>query len=292
MPKSSTSIMHEQVLLPGNSPIRVKWNDFSHFTFPWHFHDEMEIVYVLKSRGTRFIADSMERFAEGDLVLVGSQVPHYWKNNLEYYNEDSELRVNAVVVQFSKDFMEKSIQHYPEMAHIKSLFNKAMLGIHFSMPANREIGEKVKALYDLSGFKRMMGLLEILDGMANSSAYRMLATADYNLNPLNVNDFRIEKVLNYINLNYTRKISLTEMARQFGMNISAFSRYFKLKTGKTLIRYINEMRISYACKLLQENSQSISQVCYESGFNNISNFNRFFKEKMGVTPSDYIAVFQ
>jgi hypothetical protein len=179
MPKSPSTIMHEQVLLPGNSPIRVKWNDFPHFTFPWHFHDEMEIVYVLKSQGTRFIADSMERFAEGDLVLVGSQVPHYWKNHQEYYRDDSGLRVNAVVVQFSKDFMEKSIQNYPEMVHLKHLFDRSMLGIHFSMPANSEIGEKVKALYALSGFRRMMGLLEVLDAMAHSSDYRILATADY-----------------------------------------------------------------------------------------------------------------
>jgi|LSQX01.1.fsa_nt_gb AraC-like DNA-binding protein len=292
MQKRKESIMHEQVLVPGQSAVKVKWNDFPHFTFPWHFHSEMEIVYVLKSEGTRFVGDSMERFGEGDLVLVGSQLPHYWKNDLEYYESHSQLRVNAVVVQFAGDFMDKAIQAYSEMSHIKELFVRAASGVHFTMPENRRLCEMVKALYHFQGFERILQLLKVLDAMAKSKSYRLLAASDYKPGAMSGADYRIEKVLNFINLNYTREISLAAISGQFGMNGSAFSRFFKQKTGKTLVRYVNEMRIGYACKLLQERSLSVSQICYECGFNNISNFNRFFKERMGVSPRRYIAAIQ
>lgn len=284
--------MHEQVLLPGQSVIKVKWNDFPHFTFPWHFHSEMEILYVMKSEGIRFVGESVERFEQGDLVLVGTQVPHYWKNDREYYDSHSGLRVNAIVVQFSADFMDKAVQNYPEMSHIRELFSRAAHGVHFTMPENIEIGEMMVNLYHRQGFSRLMGLLELLDAMARSKAYRLLS-ASANVPGTLINpENRIEKVLNYLNLNYTKDITLKNMAEQFGMNSSAFSRFFRQKTGKTLVKYVNDMRIAYACKLLQERSLSVSQVCYECGFNNISNFNRFFRERMGVSPRMYVSAIQ
>lgn len=292
MVKIIQSIMHEQVLIPGGSPIRVKWNDFPHFTFPWHFHHEMEIVYVIRSYGTRFVADSMEPFTEGDLVMVGSQVPHYWKNDEVFYSGNTQMRVNAVVVQFAPDFMEKAINNYPEMSHIKELLKRSALGIHFSRTFSDSIGDDLKQMYHLQGFERLMALLSILNRMASTKAFRTLATPDYSQNPPSVNDFRLNKVLNYLNVNYTSRITLPDLAYRFGMNASAFSRYFKSKTGKTPVEYINEMRINYACKLLQDNSYSVSHVCFECGFNNLSNFNRFFKAKLGVTPKEYLARFQ
>lgn len=280
--------MHEQVLIPDGSPLRVKWDDFPYFTFPWHFHNEMEIVYVIKSRGTRFVADSIEPFYEGDLVLVGSQVPHYWKNDKAYYANNPKLKVNAVVVQFTQNFMEKPISNYPEMAHIKELLERANLGVHFSLPFSRKIGPRLKSLCRLKNFERFISLLKILDAMARTRQYRLLANPDFRHNPIDVDDNRLNKILNYLNLNYKEKIVLSDLAQRFGMNSSAFSRYFKVKTSKNLVEYINEMRISYACKLLQEKNHTISQVCYECGFNNLSNFNRCFKNKTKVTPREFM----
>jgi AraC-like DNA-binding protein len=291
MPRTIQSIMHEQVLIPGGSPIRVKWDDFLHFKFPWHFHSEIEIVYVIKSSGIRYVADKMEPFTDGDLVLVGSQVPHYWRNDENYLKGNPNYRVNAVVVQFASDFMEKPFKSYPEMSHIHDLIDRAALGIHFSKEFSHSIGDKIKMLYEQQGFMRFMGLLGILDAMARTKNYRLLASPDYHKKPLNVKDQRLEKVLNFINLNYTEKVTLNQLASRFGMNTSAFSRYFKSKTGKSPVQYINEMRISYACKLLQDHSYSISHICFECGFNNLSNFNRFFKEKMKVSPKEYLKRF-
>lgn len=285
-------MMHEQVLIPGGSPIRVKWNDYPHFTYPWHFHSEIEIVYVVKSYGMRFVADSLERFKDGDLVMVGSQVPHYWKNDDEFHQGSPNLKVNALVIQFSADFMDRSISSYPEFSHIRDLFSRAGFGIHYSAAFTRSITTQLLKLVKIEGFERFMLLLNILDAMARTKESRLLATPDFKQNPLNVNDQRLNKILNYLNLNYTGKISLVQLARQFGMNASAFSRYFKEKTGKTLVQYVNEIRVKYACKLLQNKNDSISRVCFECGFNNISNFNRFFKSVMKMTPKAYVQQFR
>lgn len=286
--KKLQNIMHEQVLIPGGSPIRVKWNDYPHFTFPWHFHSEIEIVYVLRSYGVRFVADSLDAFSEGDLVMVGSQVPHYWKNDEVFHQGNPDLKVNAVVIQFSADFLDRSISIYPEFMHIRELFYRSGQGIHFLRSFSETIGEQVKALVKLDGFERFMTLLRVLDAMGRTKEFRLLASPDFKQNPLNVNDQRLNKILNYLNLNYTEKLALSQLASQFGMNTSAFSRYFRQKTGKTLVQYINEMRVKYACKLLQNNENSVSRICYECGFNNISNFNRFFRDIMKMSPKEYI----
>lgn len=292
--KSPTTppLIHEQSVLPDQSPLKVKWNDFPHFTFPWHAHGEMEMVFVLQSSGTRFVGDSMEAFTEGDLVLVGSRLPHYWKNNQDYYNENSGLRVQAIVVQFSPDFMEKAIQNYPEMSAIRDLWLRAGRGVHFPFPENEDLGPLLKKLYDLKGFARLLCFLDLLNKMARSPHYRLLASPEYAVQPSLLGEHRLEKVLNFIHLNYTRTLRLEELAAHVGMNPAAFSRYFKQRTGQTLVRYVNEMRVGYACKLLQEGAPSITQVCFDCGFNNLSNFNRFFKNRMGVSPREYLAVFQ
>ncbi|PZX20160.1 AraC-like DNA-binding protein [Breznakibacter xylanolyticus] len=279
--------MHEQVNLPGGSPIRVKWNHFPHFTFPWHFHSEYEILYVIKSYGKRFVADSVESFNEGDLVLLGSQVPHYWKNDDAFFNGDPALHVQAVVIQFSSDFMDQAMANYPELNHIKELLNRASQGIHFPAPENRSIGEHILSLKNKDGFERFMTLLQILNAMAHTPTSHTLGSPGFQKKMPNVKDQRLSKILNYINLNYTDSLTLPQLATQFGMNASAFSRYFKEKTAKSPIEYINEMRIYYACKLLQNTRQSISQIGYECGFNNISNFNRIFKTQLGMSPSEY-----
>ena len=124
-------IMHEQVDLPGGSPLKVKWDDFPHFTFPWHFHSEYEIVYILKSTGMRYIGDNVSSFSEGNLVFIGSNVPHFWKNGSEYFLNDSSLRVNALVIQFPDDFVQGLRDSYPEFQNIRELLIRAERGVCF-----------------------------------------------------------------------------------------------------------------------------------------------------------------
>ena len=279
-------IMHEQVSFAPRTMLKVKWDDFPHFTYPWHFHSEFEIVYVLKSSGRRFVADSIEPFQEGDITLMGSYLPHFWKSDVPGDVENAS-RVNAIVVQFHKDFFREEINSYPEFHRISELLKRAERGIHFSKTSGEKIGKMLNRLLKLNGLERMLYFIKLLEAMAKSENYRILASKAYLLEEHKELNNRLDKIMHFINTNYQRKITQEEVASKIGMTTAAFCRYFKEKTGKGFIFFVNEMRIGYACKLLIENHLSISQICFECGFNNISNFNRMFKRQTGYTPGEY-----
>ena len=277
-------IMHEQVSFAPRTMLKVKWDDFPHFTYPWHFHSEFEIVFVLKSSGKRFVADSAEPFGEGDIVLLGSNLPHFWKSESE---DGSENRVNAIVVQFHSDFFREEINSYPEFHRINEMLKRATRGVHFIQPSSEKIGRMLKRLLKLNGLERMLYFIKLMDVMARIENYRLLASKAYHLEEHKELNSRLDKIMHFINTNYQRKITQEEVASKIGMTTAAFCRYFREKTGKGFIYFINEMRIGYACKLLIENHLSISQICFECGFNNLSNFNRMFKRQTGNTPGEY-----
>jgi len=279
-------IMHEQVSFPPRTMLKVKWDEFPHFTYPWHFHSEFEIVYVLKSSGKRFVADSVEPFSEGDLTLIGTNLPHFWKSDDNPSGKEN-LNVNAIVVQFHKDFFRDEINTYPEFHRISELLKKAAKGIHFPKQGNEEISKMLKKLLKLNGLERMLYFIRLLDKMGRSVNYRILASSAYQLEEHTELNSRLDKIMHFINTNYQHKITQEEIAARIGMTTVAFCRYFKEKTGKGFIFFVNEMRIGYACKLLIENHLSISQICFECGFNNLSNFNRMFKRQTGHTPGEY-----
>jgi len=279
-------IMHEQVSFAPRTMLKVKWDDFPHFTYPWHFHSEFEIVYVLKSSGKRFVADSVESFQEGDVTLMGSNLPHFWKSDAPGDSENAN-RVNAIVVQFHKDFFRDEINSYPEFHRINELLKRAGRGIHFNKTSGEKIGKMLKRLLKLNGLERMLYFIKLLDAMSRIENYRILASKAYQLEEQKELNNRLDKIMHFINTNYQRKITQEEVASKIGMTTAAFCRYFKEKTGKGFIYFINEMRIGYACKLLIENHLSISQICFECGFNNISNFNRIFKRQTSYTPGEY-----
>lgn len=279
-------IMREQVSFAPRTLLKVKWDDFPHFTYPWHFHSEFEIVYVLKSSGKRFVADSVELFSEGDITLLGSNLPHFWKSADQTDSEDPK-HVNAIVVQFHKDFFKDVINTYPEFHRIRELLRRASRGINFTSPDSEKIGRMLKRLLNLSGLERMLYFLRLMDVMARTENYKLLASSGYQLEEHRELNNRLDRIMHFINTNYQRKITQQEIATQIGMTTAAFCRYFKEKTGKVFIYFVNEMRIGYACKLLIERRLSISQICFECGFNNLSNFNRMFKRQTGCTPQEY-----
>lgn len=279
-------IMHEQVSFPPRTMLKVKWDDFPHFTYPWHFHSEFEIVYILKSSGKRFIADSIEPFSEGDITLMGSNLPHFWKSDDSVESNDSK-HVNAIVVQFHKDFFSDEINSYPEFHRISELLKKASRGIHFPPSATEKLGRMLKRLLKMNGLERMLYFIKLIDIMARTENYRILASTAYQLEEHTELNSRLDKIMHFINTNYQRKITQDEIAARIGMSTVAFCRYFKEKTGKGFIFFVNEMRVGYACKLLIENHLSVTQICFECGFNNLSNFNRAFKRLTHFTPGEY-----
>ena len=279
--------MHEQVDLPGGSPLKVKWDDFPHFTFPWHYHSEYEIVYIIKSTGTRYVGDNVGRFSDGNLVLIGSNVPHLWKNSQEYYAENSPLRVNAIVIQFPDDFVQGLRDSYPEFQNIRQLLKRAERGVCFSPSDAKIFGDQLMNLLTLKGFERLLVFISIFEQMATVKDYSLLASEFYKTTAAIGSDQRLSKILSYIQLNYQDELSVGALAKKFNMNTTAFCRYFKEKTSKPLIQYINEMRVGYACKLLMDKSLTVSEICFKCGFNNVSNFNRTFNRINNCSPSIY-----
>lgn len=281
------SIMHEQLTINEDVPVIARYFEYERFTYPWHLHSEYEIIYVREGVGDRFVADSMEGFAAGDLILLGSNVPHYMRSAAPYYSGDGTLRAKGVVIQFAQDFMSHAINHYTDLRHIKLLLEKAQRGIHFPLPQNSSLVNLVDALPAYAGLNRLIQLLVLLDQMATFDAKRALGSVHFEAKPSLFADNRIERVLSYIHYHYTQPLPLCDMAAILSMQTSAFCRFFKEKTGKTFTAYVLELRIGYACKLLMGTSHDVAQISIECGFNTLCHFNKLFKQTTGHTPSGY-----
>ncbi len=284
-------LMHEQIDFPGRSTVKVKWQEKPHFTYPWHFHSEYEILYVIEGHGTSFVADNIEEFTGGDLVLVGSNLPHFWKSDESYFEEKNTKTARYIVIQFSNEFFKEAISEYPDFHLIKVLLERSSRGIRFTPSFAEKVKKQIIEIASATGFERTILLLVLLQQLAKTTEYKVLAGELYQIENHNFVSSRLNKVIHYLNANYLKKIQLEEVAEVANMHPSAFCRFFKEKSGKSLSEFVNDMRISYACRLIIEGKMSVSQICYESGFNNLSNFNRTFKKQTGFTPTDYFREF-
>jgi len=283
--------MHEQIDFPGRSAVKVKLREMPYFTYPWHFHPEFEILYVIEGSGTSFVADSIEEFQAGDLVLIGGDLPHFWRSDEMYFNSKGDLKIEYIVIQFPNDFLKEEIANYPEYSSIGELFERASQGIRFSTEFTRKVSKKIIKLSGNSGFERIILLQELLHSLAKTKDYKLLAGELYYHEKQNFTNLRLTKVIQFLNTNYQRNIELKKIADIASLHPAAFCRFFKEKTGKTLSEYVNDMRISYACRLIIEGKLSVSQISFECGFNNLSNFNRTFKKHTGFTPTNYFDEF-
>ncbi|NNE29174.1 MAG: helix-turn-helix transcriptional regulator [Saprospiraceae bacterium] len=247
----------------------------------WHFHPELEMVYVKGGSGKRHIGNHLSYYQEGDLVLIGSMLPHTGFTNRLTGNE------SETVIQFGLDFIGPGFFQSQEMEDIKQLFERSKAGLAFHGEAKKSIGARMEKLPSLDNFGRLIELLCILQDMAWAEEYTILNADGYSFEVETADNDRINVIYNHVRNNFQRPIPLEEISALANMTIPAFCRYFKKLSGKTFTKFVNEFRIVHSCKLLTEGTESISAICYESGFNNFSHFNRLFKEITGKTPSRY-----
>lgn len=280
-------LMQEQIDFPGRSAVKVKVQEKPCFTYPWHFHPEYEILLVVKGEGTSYVADNIEYFSNNDLVLLGSNLPHFWRTAPRYHVHGNKDTIKYIVIQFSPDFFKEAVSEYPEFNPIRELLERSARGIRFTPSFAEKARSEIDKVVQTQGFERTIELLRLLHFLSQSSEYHVLAGELYEAEKHQFSSDRMTKVMHYLNTNYLQKIELEKVASVAHMHPAAFCRYFKAETGKSLSAFINDMRISYACRLLLEGKRTISQICYDSGFNNISNFNRTFKKHTGFTPSAY-----
>ncbi|SHF39549.1 transcriptional regulator, AraC family [Mariniphaga anaerophila] len=284
-------VMQEYIDFPLRAAMKVKWRKMPHFTYPWHFHSEYEILYIIEGSGTSFVADNIEQFNAGDLAMLGSNLPHFWRSDEKYHSPNSEEKINYIVIQFPDDLFRESLFEYPEFRAIKELLDRSSRGIRFSSLFSEKVAAQIVNIAQSSGFEQVILLLQFLQELAKAQDYRLLAGELYNLQRHDFTDDRLTRVLHFLTTRYQQKVELEQVAEIAHLHPSAFCRFFKEKTGKSLTAYITDLRISYACKLLIEGKLSVSQVCFECGFNNLSNFNRTFKRLAKMTPTAYFQKF-
>ncbi len=273
-----------------NTSFMVTRHNEPSFLKVWHYHPELELVLTLKSTGTRFVGDSIKKFEEGDLVLIGKNLPHMWVNDDYYFEANSGLMAEDIVIHFREDFLGKDFFETKEMKPIGKLLEKAKFGIKF-INVNSSIPKKIENISSLNSFERTIELLSILNNLALHNSYEVLSSEGYIKTFNKTKNVTLDNTYVYIFENFNNPISLEDVANVANMNPSAFSRYFKRINRKTFSRYLNEVRIGYACNQLIEQRGNIASICYESGFNNISNFNRQFKNITSKTPSEYLKHF-
>ena len=270
-----------------NKSLSVHYNSYPNFLKLWHYHEQLELVVVLKSTGTRFVGDSIEKFNQGEIILLGKNLPHMWLNDKAYFAEDSDLKAEAIAIHFRQEFLGSGFFETPEMKHIDQLFDRARRGIKFK-DRNGEIIAEIKEMVELDDFQRVVKMLEILNLLAGWKDSVQLSSSGF-LNTFHKSENNnLDKVYSYVFNNFKKPISLEDVSEIAHMNPSAFSRFFKKISRKTFSRYLNEIRVGYACKMLLEQKYSITDICYESGFNNLSNFNRQFKAITNYSPTEYL----
>ena len=266
-------------------PFVIKRNRYPNFLKIWHYHPELELVLIIEGTGTRFAGGSIEKFEPGELVLLGKNLPHMWLNDDPYFDESSGLFAEALCIHFREDFLGEKFLEIAGTEHLSLLLKKATRGIRFQNLSGSIIDEIQQVAEESCEFTRLMKVLNILHQLAKHKEIALLSSEGYlNLAMGNESD----KTHEYIFKNFNKPIQLSDVAAIAQMNPSAFSRYFRRVHRKTFSRYLIEVRISFACKLLMENKYNISAICYKSGFNNISNFNKQFRRIMDMSPSAYL----
>ena len=271
---------------PGHS-FSIRRDLVPHVNNRWHYHSEVELIHFEKGEGTQFIGDSISRFKAGDVVLVGSNLPHYWRFDDVYFEENSLATADVRVVHFTENFWGNSFLDVPEMTCIKALLEKAKRGLNINGETNLKIAALLENLLKAEGPQRIALLIEVLSIIANSKSVTSLSSMGFKQERLEGESDRINAIYEYSLKNFKRKIQLEEIADMANISPNSFCRYFKLRTRKTYSQFLIEIRVGHACKLLIENNLSIKQLCYESGFNNFTSFHKYFKMITGKSPLVY-----
>ena len=272
-----------------DSSFTVTHNNFPYFLKVWHYHPELELVLILKSTGTLFVGDAIVDFKEYDLVLIGENLPHMWLNNEVYFDENSNLKSEAIAIHFDKLFLGEDFFNIPEMKKINQMIYQSSQGIKF-FDIGKDLINDIAGLKQLDAFTRITKFIKILHKLSKTKSERLVSSG-FIKNFNKTENKTLDKAYEFIFNNFNEPITSKDVANVVQMNSSAFSRFFKRMHRKTFTGFLNELRIGYACKLLIEEKQNITSICYDCGYNNISNFNRQFRKIKGRSPSEYIKAY-
>lgn len=253
------------------------------FDFPLHYHEEYELNLILNAAGAkRIVGDHIEVIEDVELVLVGPNLYHAW-----FTHKCQSEQITELTIQFHKDLFEDRLLRRNQLSFIKTMFDKAQRGILFSPDTIARLRPRLLQLEQKNGFDSVLELFSILHDLSTSRNMRTLSDSSSDNEQFNYNSRRIEKVFEYMNANYSRPVTLTEVAKVANMPEASFSRFIKKRIGSTFIDSLNEIRLGHATRMLIDTTHNVAEVAYKCGFNNISNFNRTFKKRKGCTPKEF-----
>ncbi|GAB4040131.1 AraC family transcriptional regulator (plasmid) [Spirosoma sp. SC4-14] len=262
-----------------------------HFYNRWHYHPEIELVHIEHGSGTQFVGDSIQHFQPGDVLLVGANLPHYWRCDQEYFENREGLLAQATVVHFRADFWGDTFLQLPENRPVVRLLERARQGIRLLGSTREQIKNRMAQLLTEQGTARLVSLIQILSLLAEAPDLPLLSAQNYPIHFDEADTDRINLIYAYSLAHFQRKISLNEIAAVAAMSPNSFCRYFKSRSRKSFSQFLLELRVQHACKLLIEGRLSIAMVCNESGFNQFSGFNKYFKLITGKSPMQYQRTF-
>lgn len=259
-----------------------------HFEQNWHYHEEHELIYYVKGKGSRVVGDNLSEFNKNDLVLVGAGLPHLWKNSEVVENEG----LDAIIIKFNTKHTAFNLLSMTEFCDIKNLLNMSQRGVKFSESASKQIHELILALVNADSAMQIILFLQVLNVLATIKETELLASPEFSLPQISSDEQRLSRIIEFVSHNYTSQLTLEDISQEAAMTPNSLCRFFKMRTNKTIFQFLNEYRVGKACELLINGNKSISDVCFETGFNSLTSFNRVFKDLKSVTPRDFKRKYQ
>jgi len=253
------------------------------FDFPLHYHDEFELNFIYNAAGTkRIVGDHVEIIDDLELVLVGSNLPHGW-----FTHQCQSKEIHEITIQFHRDLFDEKFLRRNQLSFIRALLERANKGICFSPEIRQAFRPRLEQLIQKKGFDSVLELISILHDLSVSRNMRTLSNSSFTADHFSYNSRRIEKAFAFMQGNYDKDISLADVSKVVNMPEVSFSRFIKKRTGKTYVDSLNEIRLGHASRMLIDTTETIAEISYKCGFNNLSYFNRIFKKKNGCTPKEF-----
>lgn len=264
-----------------DDPFVILKHDNALFDYPLHFHNEYELNLITSFKGSRTVGDSVKAIEGTDLTLLGPELKHVWKSDVVI------SKAAVITLQFQEHFLHSKIMGYSVSKDIKKLLELSKRGIAFSNPTKEIVQKKMESIESNDSFKSFLTFLEILHILSTSNDINVLSSPQSANYSQKRESRRISLIMNNVKLNYKKPIKLSDVAGMVNMSESAFSHYFKKRTGQSFTSYLLDYRLGVVTKLLTETNMSINEICYEAGFNSLSNFNRAFKKKHSMSPKEF-----
>jgi AraC-like DNA-binding protein len=281
MPEPSYRLIAPQA----NRSFVFKWEPFG-LTTRWHYHPEIELIYFVDGETSAVIGDGFQHFREGDLVILGANFPHVLQESKEYARLHPNHQPFGLIIQFTEVFLGKDFLEKPELLPVKNLLLRAGRGLHFHKSAVEKVASALLGMNQLNESRKLLSLLDVLVTLSEEEAFEFLTPKGYVFGA-GQDEERMHNIHQYVYEHFTRAITIKEIAAIANMTGTSFCRYFRTRTLKHFTQFVNEIRVAYACRLLSNNNYSVTNACFESGFNSLSYFNRQFKQAMKVSPQQY-----